>query len=39
MADRPKDVHVRNYVRTRLGRQEFVREHWRSRPLQLTLPL
>jgi hypothetical protein len=29
---RPKTVHVRSYNRTRLGRPEFVHEHWRSPP-------
>lgn len=32
-------VHVSNYVRTRNGRQEPVREHWRRLPRQLSLPL
>lgn len=35
----PWIVHVRGYPRTRLGRLEFVREHWRSLPRQLELPL
>jgi len=33
--ERVKDVHVRAYDRTRLGRRERVREHWRSHPRQL----
>jgi len=33
---RLKDVHVRDYDRTRLGRREHVREHWRSKPHQYT---
>ena len=32
-----KDVHVRRYTRRRFGRMENVRQHWRSRPRQLTL--
>ena len=28
----PKDVHVRNYQRSRFGKTEFVCEHWRSHP-------
>jgi hypothetical protein len=28
----PKDVHVRQYTRTRFGRTEFVTDHWRSHP-------
>jgi len=36
---RPKVVHVHSYVRTRLGRREHVRQHWRRLPRQLTLPL
>jgi hypothetical protein len=35
---RSKDVHVRAYMRVRLGRQVFVREHWRRWPRQLILP-
>lgn len=31
---RPKDVHVDAYWRRRLGREEQVREHWRSHPRQ-----
>jgi hypothetical protein len=31
-----KAVHVRDYYRTRLGRREHVREHWRSWPGQLS---
>jgi hypothetical protein len=34
---RVKDVHVRNYQRTRMGKQERVREHWRSHPHQYVL--
>jgi hypothetical protein len=37
--ERAWNVHVRNYVRFRFGRQEFVREHWRRLPRQLSLPL
>lgn len=37
--ERPVDVHVNAYVRTRLGRREPVREHWRRWPRQLELPL
>jgi len=33
--ERPNLVHVRPYDRTRLGRREHVREHWRSWPRQL----
>lgn len=29
---RQKCVHVRKYVRIRLGNKEYVREHWRSLP-------
>jgi hypothetical protein len=35
---RPKVVHVRDYLRTRFGHQENVRQHWRRLPRQLTLP-
>jgi len=31
---RPKDVFVHAYNRTRLGRREHVREHWRRHPHQ-----
>jgi hypothetical protein len=31
-----KAVHVRSYERTRFGKKEHVREHWRSRPNQLS---
>jgi len=31
----PKAVHVCAYTRTRFGRLEYVREHWRSWPGQL----
>lgn len=31
-----KAVHVCSYWRTRLGRREQVREHWRSWPGQLS---
>lgn len=37
--ERAWNVHVQNYVRFRFGRQEFVREHWRRLPRQLSLPL
>jgi len=33
-----KAVHVYSYVRTRFGRTEHVREHWRGWPNQLRLP-
>jgi hypothetical protein len=33
----PKAVHVCAYTRTRNGRLEHVREHWRSWPGQLDL--
>lgn len=36
-ATRIKDVFVRAYRRFRLGKWEFVRQHWRSRPQQLEL--
>lgn len=32
-----KDVFVRNYTRTRFGKEENVRQHWRSHPHQLSL--
>lgn len=32
--ERVKDVHVRAYERTRFGKQEHVREHWRTHPRQ-----
>lgn len=28
----PRDVYVNEYDRTRNGRAEHVRDHWRSRP-------
>jgi len=31
---RPKDVHVAAYRRRRQGREELVREHWRTHPRQ-----
>lgn len=31
-----KAVHVCSYQRTRFGRREYVREHWRSWPGQLS---
>lgn len=34
---KPKDVFVRNYTRHRFGKDENVRQHWRSRPQQLSL--
>nr|MBS3723974.1 hypothetical protein [Delftia sp. PE138] len=34
---RSKTVHVRQYVRFRLGKLEQVCEHWRSHPGQLVL--
>ena len=36
--NRPKDVHVCQYVRIRFGRQEAVRSHRRSHPRQGYLP-
>lgn len=33
----PRAVHVVSYIRYRLGRLEFVREHCRSYPNQLSL--
>lgn len=30
--EKPKDVHVREYSRVRFGKEESVREHWRSSP-------
>ncbi len=32
-----KNVFVRAYVRLRLGRREFVCQHWRSHPGQMEL--
>lgn len=32
-----KDVFVRQYTRHRFGRDENVRQHWRSHPHQLSL--